>query len=212
MCRCVVIGAAEIKNYERAKEYLAKDDFFIFCDGGLVHAENLGAKPDLIIGDFDSYPKEKALAENRENAEIIVLPREKDDTDTVFAVKEGLKRGFSEFLLLGAIGQRLDHSLANVSILLMLDGVGKSASILDDYSQMCIVGKETVYIDEKFSYFSLLNISGKAEGITIRNAKYPLENARIQCEYQYGVSNEVISGGRAEVSVAEGKLLLIKVF
>ncbi len=212
MCRCVVIGAAEIKNYARAKEYLAKDDFFIFCDGGLVHVENLGAKPDLIIGDFDSYPKEKALAENRENAEIIVLPREKDDTDTVFAVKEGLKRGFSEFLLLGAIGQRLDHSLANVSILLMLDGVGKSASILDDYSQMCIAGKETVYIDEKFSYFSLLNISGKAEGITIRNAKYPLENARIQCEYQYGVSNEATEGGRAEVSVARGKLLLIKVF
>ena len=211
MGKCVIIGAAEIKNYRRTKEYLAKDDFFIFCDGGLAHAENLGVEPSLIIGDFDSYPREKAAADNTDNAQMIVLPCEKDDTDTVFAVKEGMRRGFSEFLLLGAVGQRLDHSLANVSILLMLDGVGKSGSILDDYSEMRIVRNETAYIDEKFSYFSLLNITGTAAGITVRNAKYPLENGRIDCEYQYGVSNEAF-GGRAEVSVSEGRLLLIKVF
>ncbi len=212
MGKCVIIGAAEIKNYERAKAYLAKDDFFIFCDGGLVHAQSLGVKPSLIIGDFDSYSKEKALADNGETVEMIVLPCEKDDTDTVFAVKEGMRRGFSDFLLLGAIGQRLDHSLANVSILLMLNGAGKSGSILDDYSEIRLVGREIAYIDDKFSYFSLLNITGKAEGITIRNAKYPLENARISCDYQYGISNEVLAGAQAEVSVAEGELLLIKVF
>ncbi len=212
MGKCVIIGAAEIKNYRRAKEYLAKDDFFIFCDGGLAHAENLGVNPSLIIGDFDSYPREKAAADNRDNVEMMVLPCEKDDTDTVFAVKEGIKRGFSEFLLLGAVGQRLDHSLANVSVLLMLNGAGKRGLILDDYSEIRLVGRETAYIDEKFSYFSLLNITGKAEGITIRNAKYPLENARISCDYQYGISNEVLAGERAEVSVAEGELLLIKVF
>ena len=212
MGKCVIIGAAEIKNYKRAKEYLSKDDFFIFCDGGLAHAENLEVKPSLIIGDFDSYPREKAAADNTDNAQMIVLPREKDDTDTVFAVKEGMRRGFSEFLLLGAVGQRLDHSLANVSILLMLDGAEKSGLILDDYSEIRLVGRETAYIDDKFSYFSLLNITGKAEGITIRNAKYPLENGRITCDYQYGVSNEVLTGEQAEVSVAWGLLLLIKVF
>ena len=212
MGKCVVIGAAEIKNYRRTKEYLAKDDFFIFCDGGLVHAESLGVKPSLIIGDFDSYTREKAAADNTDNVEMMVLPCEKDDTDTVFAVKEGIKRGFSEFLLLGAIGQRLDHSLANVSILVMLNGAGKSGLILDDYSEIRLVGRETAYIDDKFSYFSLLNITGKAEGITIRNAKYPLENGRIDCEYQYGISNEVLAGEQAAVSVAEGQLLLIKVF
>ena len=212
MGKCVIIGAAEIKNYKRAKEYLSKDDFFIFCDGGLAHAENLGVKPSLIIGDFDSYPREKAAADNTDNAQMIVLPREKDDTDTVFAVKEGMRRGFSEFLLLGAVGQRLDHSLANVSILLMLDGAEKSGLILDDYSEIRLVGRKTAYIDDKFSYFSLLNITGKAEGITIRNAKYPLENGRITCDYQYGVSNEVLTGEQAEVSVAWGLLLLIKVF
>lgn len=209
MARCVIIGAADIENYARAKIYLMEDDFCIFCDGGLKHQEKLGVKPDLIIGDFDSYSKEIALSQG---IETIVLPCEKDDTDTVFAVKEGLRRGFSDFLLLGVIGQRLDHTLGNVSILLMLDSAGKWGRIVDDYSEMSVVGQRPAYIEESFSYFSVLNISGKAKGISIVGAKYPLEDGEITCDYQYGISNEVLQGGHAEVSVAEGRLLLIKVF
>ena len=209
MGKCVIIGAADIKDYERIKIYLQKDDFYIFCDAGLKHREALGIKPNLIIGDFDSYPKEEAL---KQGAETIVLPCEKDDTDTVFAVKEGMRRGFSEFLLLGVIGQRLDHTIGNVSILLMLDEAGRHGMIVDDYSEMSLVGQAPTYIDESFSYFSVLNISGKAEGVTIEGAKYPLKDAVISCDYQYGVSNEVLAGKRATVSVADGRLLLIKVF
>lgn len=209
MGKCVIIGAADIKDYARAKNYLRKDDFYIFCDAGLKHTEALGMKPDLIIGDFDSYSKEEAL---KQGIETIVLPCEKDDTDTVFAVKEGMRRGFSEFLLLGAIGQRLDHTLGNVSILLMLDKAGRRGMIVDDYSEMSLVGQVPAYIDGSFSYFSVLNISGKAEGVTIEGAKYPLKGAVISCDYQYGVSNEVLAGERAAVSVADGRLLLIKVF
>lgn len=75
---------------------------------------------------------------------------------------------------------------------------------------MEIVSSEPVYIDDSFAYFSLLNISGIAKGISIENAKYPLNNAEITCEYQYGVSNEVTPGMTAKVTVKEGKLLLIK--
>ncbi len=210
--RCVIVGNAEIGDYGRAKEYLRDGDFLIFCDGGLAHTGGLGRKPDLIIGDFDSYPEEKA----RElGAEMIVLPCEKDDTDTVFATKEGLKRGFGEFLLLGVIGQRLDHTLGNVAILEMLEKAGCRGTIVDDYSEMTLVGAEPAYIDSSFSYFSLLNIGGNAEGVNIEGAKYTLHDAVISTDYQYGVSNEVAcrSTGRcATVSVARGELLLIKVF
>ena len=84
--------------------------------------------------------------------------------------------------------------------------------IVDDYSEMSLVGQVPAYIDGSFSYFSVLNISGKAEGVTIEGAKYPLKDAVIPCDYQYGVSNEVLAGERAVVSVADGRLLLIKVF
>lgn len=63
---------------------------------------------------------------------------------------------------------------------------------MDDYSEMQIVSKDEVSIEDKYPFFSLLNITGCARGITIRDAKYPLDGAEITCEYQYGVSNEIL--------------------
>ena len=109
--RCVVVGGADIQDYDRARGALRTDDFLIYCDSGLRHLPGLGAQPDLIIGDFDSWENPRAAAET------IVLPVVKDDTDTAYAVKEALRRGYSDFLLLGVIGGRLDHSLANLQLL-----------------------------------------------------------------------------------------------
>lgn len=205
MKRCVIVGGADILNYEGAKKYLGAEDFYVFCDCGLRHAEGLGVAPHLIVGDFDSHPNPESTVET------IVLPCEKDDTDTVFAVKEALRRGFEDFLILGAVGQRLDHTLGNVSILKMLFDLGKRAVIADDYTEMTAVGREPQYIPDSYPYFSLINMFGETSGITIKNAKYPLENAEITCDYQYGISNEALKGERAEVSVKNGTLLLIKV-
>ena len=76
---------------------------------------------------------------------------------------------------------------------------------------MQAVGSEPVYIPDTYPYFSLINVFGRTTGITIKNAKYLLENAEISCDYQYGVSNEVIKGKVAEVSVDNGTLLLVRV-
>jgi len=205
MRRCVIVGGADIGQYDRIRVHLREDDFIICCDSGLKHRAGLGITPDLIVGDFDSHENPQL------DIETIVLPREKDDTDTVFAVKEALKRGFQEFLLVGVIGRRLDHTLGNVSLLLMLDSLRKKAVALDDYSEMTIVSDVPAYIEDRYPYFSLLNISGLAQGITIRNAKFPLADGEIACEYQYGISNEVLPGRTAEVTVKNGRLLLVKV-
>lgn len=204
MRRCVIIGGAEIKDYGRVRARLRGDDFTIFCDSGLRHKDALGVQPDLIVGDFDSH-ENPCLP-----VETITLPCEKDDTDTVFAAKEAVRRGFSDFLLLGAAGGRLDHTLGNIAILLMLDSLHKNAVLLDEYSEMQIVSGHAL-IEDGHRYFSLLNISGVARGVFVKNAKYPLENAEITCDYPYGVSNEPLPGKTAEVSVREGRLLLVKV-
>ena len=190
MARCVIVSGAKISDYDRIHSLLFIDDFFIFCDGGLEHAVSLGVKPSLIVGDFDSFDKNNLSQFG--NAETIFLPCEKDDTDTFFAVKEGLKRGFTEFLLLGTIGGRFDHSLCNVSALLYLFNRGAEAVIADDYS--------------------IMNITGDAEGGTIKNAKYSLEDAVVKAEFALGVSNENLPGKNASVTVKKGQLLLIEVF
>ncbi|MBQ6508954.1 MAG: thiamine diphosphokinase [Flexilinea sp.] len=202
--RCVIVGGAGIRHYEAVRQYLQPDDFIVCCDSGLKHRDGLGIVPDLIIGDFDSW-EDPHLA-----VETIVLPREKDDTDTMAAVREAVRRGFDRFLLLGVFGDRLDHTLANVYLLTWLDNRGKQAMAVDDFSEMEIVSRNPAYIEDRFPFFSLLNISGLAEGVTIKNAGYPLENAAVSGEYQYAVSNQPLPGMTAEVTVKKGSLLLIR--
>ncbi len=217
MKRCVVVSACEIHDYKRAKAFLREDDFFIFCDGGLSHAKGLCVQPDIIVGDFDSCKpsvlKEYEAGEEKlagaDVPQIIKLPCEKDDTDTLFAVKWALEKGYSDFLLLGSMGGRFDHAFGNVSILLFLHRLGKKAILIDDYSLMCIAAKEPLYIDDNCSYFSIMTIAGDVSGVNIKNAKYPLVNAPLYCEYQMGISNEVLPGQTAEVSVEQGRVLVV---
>lgn len=204
MKRCVIVGGADIGNYGFIRDALQPDDYIIFCDSGLKHLDALQVQPSLIVGDFDSHENPHL------DVETLVLPCEKDDTDTVYAMKEAIKRGFDTFLLIGVVGGRLDHTLGNVSMLLYLDSLGLKGTIVDDYSEMEIVSSSPVSIEDKYAFFSLLNISGCARGITIQNAKYLLDDGEITCEYQYGISNEVLPGKTAVLSVREGKLLLIK--
>ena len=205
MGRCVVIGGAGILDYGDIRKYLKEDDFAVYCDSGLKHREGLALAPGLVVGDFDS-------CENpRLDAETIVLPREKDDTDTVYAAKEAVKRGFSEILILGATGGREDHTLVNIYLLFYLERCGVHAVLLDDYAEMEVISGQTARIPDSCRYFSLLNMTGTARGITIKNAKFPLHDGEIESEYQYAVSNEVLPGKTAEVTVKEGRLLLMKI-
>ena len=202
--RAVILSAMPVTPALSA--YLQPGDTVVACDAGYRNAAVLGLQPDLIVGDFDSHEKPET------DRETIVLPVKKDDTDTVFAAKEAMRRGFDEFLLVGVSGGRLDHTLVNIYLLVMLREQGKQALLVDDYSEMELVGAEPVEIPERFPFYSLVNITGTARGITETGCKFPLDNGEIHCGYQYGTSNEVLPGQIAVVSVKEGLLLLIKDF
>ena len=203
MKRCVIFGGALIGDYAAVRAALRERDYIICCDRGLIHAEALGILPDLIIGDFDSHENPHLPAET------IVLPAEKDDTDTAYAVKEALRRGFTDFLLAGVIGQRMDHTMANLALLALIRRSGANAVILDDYSEISLIDGEADIADS-YPYFSLLAYGGTAEGVTITGAKYPLTDGTIDVYDPYAVSNEVLPGQTAHVRVASGLLLLIR--
>lgn len=209
MQRCVIIGGADIRDYERLKQNLRADDFVIYCDSGLKHKTAFSREADLIIGDFDSFD----IHAVEEGTERIVLPCEKDDTDTFYAVKEALKRGYRDFLLFGVLGGRMDHSLGNLSILSFLHEKNASGKIFDDYSEIVLIrGGERILIEDCYAFFSLIAYDGPAVGVSIKGAKYPLEKATINGQYQYGISNEVLPLQVAEISLQEGQLLVIKDF
>lgn len=203
--RCVIVSAAPLAA--SMKKLLRPGDYLIACDGGYRSARQiLGREPDVILGDFDSSPEP-------ENAGAVVLPRVKDDTDTHYAAKLAVEKGFGQVLMLGALGgHRLEHTLANIGTGLWLEKQGVRVTIADEDSLLCyLMPGETLALDHQpEEYFSVLPLEGRAEGVCERGAKYALENATLTTvDFPLGVSNETLPGG-AVITVQRGSLLVIR--
>lgn len=211
--RCCIVGAAPIGDYNKILSFVGDQDYFIYCDAGLKHSDFLGFPPDLIVGDFDSYdPNQLSAKFNNVLIETITLPQKKDDTDTVYAAKEGLKRGFNNFVLIGCTGDRLDHSVSNLSLLLFLEENLAHGLMVDEFHTVQIVSRKPAKVSCSFPYFSIFPAGSNAEGITVKNALFPLENANLKASFPLGISNEPLPGKTAEISVKKGKLFLFSVF
>ena len=93
--RCVIFGGGEMKNPAYIRQLIREDDFIVAADRGYAHCRSMGIKPQLLLGDFDSY--EGSI---NEDCPVLTYPVEKDDTDTMLAIKVALEKGFKELLLL----------------------------------------------------------------------------------------------------------------
>ena len=202
---CYVVGAMSLSPSLRP--YPAPGDYVIAADRGYDSLMAYGVTPDLVVGDFDS------LGRTPSHPNVIQLPAEKDDTDMVYALRKGLELGYRRFVLLGGVGGRLEHTLANLQALAWLTTQGARGVLAGEGTVATALRNETMTFPAGLTgFWSAFCLSGQAEGVTITHAKYPLQDASITCDYQYGVSNEVLPGETAVVTVARGKLLLIKIF
>ena len=203
MPRCVIIGDVPVEQEQ--KKLLLPGDYVIACDAGYLNARTLGVVPDLIVGDFDSAPRP-------EGENLVVLPAEKDDTDTHYAARLAVEKGFEQVLILGVLGgARLDHSLAAIAAGLWLAKQGPEVTIAGRGAELRYVlpGRPVKVEHAPHAYFSLFPLEGTAEGVSITGAKYPLQNARLVPDATLGASNETMPGG-AEVRVERGSLLLVR--
>ena len=200
--RSVLVLGGTITDYRKAGALIDDEDYVIYCDRGLRHLEALGIKPSLAVGDFDSVPVP-------EGVETVVFPPRKDDTDALCGLREGLRRGYTTFLILGALGGRLDHEMGNIYLLDYLHSHGADGEIADGVTTVEIVGKEWKRVRRGTRYFSLIAAFGRAEGIYIEGAEYNLTDGVIDPSYQYGISNET-RGEETRVRVEKGRLLLIR--
>ena len=203
MPRCVIIGAGPVEPEQ--KKLLLPGDYVIACDAGYLNARTLGVVPDLIVGDFDSAPRP-------EGENLVVLPAEKDNTDTHYAARLAVEKGFEQVLILGVLGgARLDHSLAAIAAGLWLAKQGPEVTIAGRGAELRYVlpGRPVKVEHAPHAYFSLFPLEGTAEGVSITGAKYPLQNARLVPDATLGASNETMPGG-AEVRVERGSLLLVR--
>ena len=186
-----------------------KDDLIIAADSGYKNAKLMGVKPHILLGDFDSLPREE-LNEAAEGAQVITVPAEKDFTDTQLAVNTALKKGATEIVIIGGVDGRLDHTLSNLAIIENLKSLGARGHITDGKNRMRYLENDSIIILRSgFKYFSLIAKGEKVKGVSAEGCKYPLKNAVLSEKNQYAISNE-IEGNCAFISVKKGKLLIIE--
>ena len=208
MGKCMIIGAGVCDTQLLERRLVVKeDDLCIAADGGLEYLNQIGRTPDLVLGDMDSLQMQTLS----DSLQVKKLPVEKDDTDMLAAIKEGLAAGYEQFELYGALGGRLDHTLANIQCLLYLLNRGARGTIVGDEVTLMLIRYTNICFWADFSErgrrISVFAFGGDAYGVSERGLKYLLDAVTVKQEFPIGVSNEFI-GEAAEVEVQHGMLLL----
>ena len=199
MNTCFLVGAAP----QAARIAPQPGDFVIAADGGCGHLLQWGLTPDFIVGDMDSLTV--ALPHG---VPCLTLPAEKDETDLERAFFEGYSRGMRRFVLTGATsGGRMDHSVANLQLLVKAAGLGAFAVLRDeaycatalvDQGELRLHGSGTVSV---FAY------GKEAAGVTIQGMKYNITGETLKGDAPRGVSNELL-GGEGLITMESGTLLI----
>lgn len=202
--RCVIIGAAPIFS---GYEAITDTDFVIVCDGGLFHAYAAGIHFDVLLGDFDSW--NGAIPEG--DFETITLPKEKDDTDLMYAVKLAFSRGYEHFLLLGVMGGRTDHFLGNIA----------AGAYVADKGGLCVLfgQQERLYV-LKDNILTLSPIPGttvsvlpwgdQLRHVTLTDLYYPLNDATLTNNFPLGVSNTIPQDAQCPtIQIGDGTAIIV---
>ena len=201
MSRCFIFAAG---TFYGLRERPAAGDLVIAADAGYETCRLAGVQPGVILGDFDSMKAPETASEQ------IRLPVEKDDTDTMAAVRLGLERFCREFYIYGGTGgKRLDHTVANFQTLLFARRHGARAFLYDDCFVWTVLENDDITVKKtvEWGLLSVFSMGGQAEGVTETGVQYPLEDAALSNGFPIGVSNHILDD-QARVSVRGGTLLV----
>lgn len=177
-------------------------DAVICADAGLVIAEKLGIKPDYLIGDYDSTAKPYT-------EDVIVLPMEKDITDSEAAIDLAKAKGFDDITVLGGLGGRFDHTMGNLGMLAKHTSPEFKIQIIDGQNLVFIMPPGHIEIPKNsYKYLGLISYGTHVTGLTVIGVKYPLDNFDLPNDTSLGVSNEIIRD-TATIKHESGMLLVI---
>lgn len=202
-----VIITSYFENFLNIKSHLNSEDYVICTDGGYDIAAAQNIEPDLLLGDFDSI-----TAEPPKDLKIKRFRPEKDFTDLELAIKCALETGASEVDILGGIGGRLDHTIANLQLLSHYSDSFEKLVMFDAKNECFVMNekqKKGITIPARQEcYLSLFSLSEQCSGVTIQGVKYPLTNHTLTRNFPLGVSNE-FKEKEAVLSIKDGTLLVV---
>jgi thiamine pyrophosphokinase len=210
--RAVIFVNGTINDYSQCARWLHPDDYRIAADGGARHWAALEILPAVLVGDLDSIAPELLAEYEKAGVTIERHPPRKDETDLELAVRRAVADGATEILLLGALGGRLDQTLAN--LLLPVREEWPVPILLADGRQLARVlrgGESVTLTGAPGDTVSAVPMSAEVTGISYTGLEYPLVNATLHLGSTQGVSNR-LAGESATIRIAGGILLVVQEF
>lgn len=197
---CYIVGSGSC-----GKIYIPKEgnSYIIAADGGYLRLKEAGIAPSLVVGDFDSSKAPEAFYN------VLTYPKEKDETDTMLAVKKGIEEGCEVFFIYGGTGGREDHTFANLQLLSYLADNGLRGFLLYGDMAASVIKNGSISFDRtEAGYISVFAFGDTAANVTVSGLKYSLKDAVLSKSFPLGVSNE-FTGKPAEIKVEDGSVLVM---
>ncbi|HUH66724.1 MAG TPA: thiamine diphosphokinase [Syntrophales bacterium] len=209
----IVVAGGEIRDMEffRSKVSQLRAAEIICADSGARYLHAIGLVPDVIIGDMDSIGPGVLRYFTERGSRIIRFPEGKNETDTQLAMEQAFGSAPDEIYVFGAFGTRIDHALANISLLAMGVKKGIDIRLIDEWCETFVAGRKCTIIGEPGQTVSLLPLSDTVTGITLKGFEYPLANGTMEIGRPYGVSNR-LAAAKGVITVEAGSLLVIRYF
>jgi len=205
----LIVCSGSVDDYSCYEKYFKLAKSVICVDGGAKYVRKFGIVPDVLIGDLDSISDEDLEYLMNMKVKVMKYPSQKDMTDTEIAVDYAVDEGFKEVIIIGGIGTRLDHTLANILLAKKLLDKGVKCTLVNENNEITLIKDSIKIAKEEDVKISLLPLTNVVEGITTKGLYYPLNCEDIEMGSSRGVSNE-FKDEVAEISIKSGILIVIK--
>lgn len=205
----LIICGGVVDTPQELRKYINDIDVVICADKGGLHAKNIGIFPNLLLGDMDSIPKDILEEYKNKNVDMEIFSSEKDMTDSEIAIWRAVTLGCTQLVIIGALGGRVDQSIANIFILKKLLEQGVDAVIVNEKNEVRLIKDKIELLADKLYKLSLIPLTQKVTGITTKGLKYSLNNGELEIGKSVGVSNE-FEEDLAQITIKDGLLLVIK--
>jgi thiamine pyrophosphokinase len=208
--RAIIIAGGQAGPNTHWQRWVRQGDLVLGADGGAAQALDWGLEPHIVIGDMDSLPEPERADLKARGCRFVVHPRAKDETDLELALGYAAGQGAQDIVILGALGGRLDHTLANVLLLALPALTGLPVRIAAGEQEALLVqsGESLTLEGNAGDLVSLLPLGGDARGVTTGGLAWALRDDTLRFGSSRGVSNEM-TAATARIEVEEGYLLVI---